>query len=496
MIGYLRSTRTAGGADELSKRHQIRDPVHNFVELWEKEIKLVGTPVFQRLRGIRQLAMANLVYPGALHTRFDHSLGVCHVAGLLSRQLGLNDDETNLVRLAALLHDLGHGPFSHVSENVLERFADRSRLPPGQKKEKIHELIMAHLILTDPDIQRILGEDTCREVVALLSIGHGQPAKRSIVSGPLDADKQDYLLRDSLFCGVEYGVFDIHQLHRSLVLDGPDDEKELMIDPDGIHAVEQYVLAKYYLTTNVYRHKVRLITDQMLVRAIVLGIEQDHLEDLHAVYAFDHSSEFYDRYMRWNDARLLAEFSAESRPGTYCGRIFDRLQTRRLFKRVFQERIQKFAGLETRSQLLAFGAQGNDEAERKSIDKARSDVERELARILSEQFQGFSGKGEEVDPLEVILNVFDIKSVRATSRNDESGIMVATRGAPVFFQNESALFGSINESYTEGFVEVYAPVPRAWADRTQRSRWTKALSSPIREAIESVLRPDHKGGSR
>jgi uncharacterized protein len=103
------------GVQQLAERHQIRDPVHNFVELWEKEIRLVGTPLFQRLRGIRQLAMANLVYPGALHTRFDHSLGVCHVAGLMSKQLGLDENaETTLVRLAALLHDLGHGPFSHV----------------------------------------------------------------------------------------------------------------------------------------------------------------------------------------------------------------------------------------------------------------------------------------------------------------------------------------------------------------------------------------------
>jgi HD superfamily phosphohydrolase len=124
-----------GGVGTLSERHQIRDPVHNFVELREKEIKLVGTPLFQRLRGIRQLAMANLVYPGALHTRFDHSPGVCHVAGLLSKQLGLNDNaETDLVRLAALLHDLGHGPFSHVSESLLERYADRSKLAADQKK--------------------------------------------------------------------------------------------------------------------------------------------------------------------------------------------------------------------------------------------------------------------------------------------------------------------------------------------------------------------------
>src|SRR4051812_39873863 len=119
----------------MAKLHKVRDPVHNFVHLEEDEVKLVDTPVFQRLRGIRQLAMANLVYPGALHTRFDHSLGVCHVAGLMAEELELQDHDRRLVRLAALLHDLGHGPFSHVSEISLERFADRSKLPAELKKE-------------------------------------------------------------------------------------------------------------------------------------------------------------------------------------------------------------------------------------------------------------------------------------------------------------------------------------------------------------------------
>src|SRR5437867_2858508 len=103
----------------------IRDPIHNFIELTEEEAKLLATPLLQRLRRIRQLAMASLVYPGALHTRFDHTLGVCHVAGLMARRLGLDPHETRLVRLAALLHDLGHGPFSHVSESVLARYANR-----------------------------------------------------------------------------------------------------------------------------------------------------------------------------------------------------------------------------------------------------------------------------------------------------------------------------------------------------------------------------------
>jgi HD superfamily phosphohydrolase len=462
----------------MAEGHQIRDPVHNFLELTDDEMKLVGTPLFQRLRGIRQLAMANLLYPGALHTRFDHSLGVCHVAGLLARQLGLRDDEIRRVRLAALLHDLGHGPFSHVSENLLDRYADRSSLPPEQKKEKIHELVTAHLIESDPLITDILGGRTCREIVKLLSEGHGQPAQRAIVSGPLDADKQDYLLRDGQFCGVEYGVYDIHQLHRSLVLHGEDEDKGLMIDPDGIHAVEQYVLAKYYMTTNVYRHRVRLVTDQMIVRAIILGIEEDDQADLRDIYAFDNSHKFVERYTRWTDARLLIHFDDQAKPETLCGKMLGRLQRRELNKRIYSESLSEFDP-KINAPLLEIGKKQND--------TLRREIEERIAEILES-----NGLGK-VDPLEVILHGFDIKSVRTTSRNDEEGMLVRRLPEPQPFEQASTLFASINDSYTDGYVEVYAPV--SWPDRTQRTRLLKSLKKPIREAIESIAGAARQGGS-
>src|SRR3954447_17014054 len=125
---------------------KIRDAIHGFVELNDSELKVLNLDVLQRLRGIRQLAMASLVYPGAVHTRFDHTLGVTHVAGQMANELGLDNDERRIVRFAAMLHDIGHGPFSHVSEYALERFANRDSLPGSQKKEKIHEIITNHLI--------------------------------------------------------------------------------------------------------------------------------------------------------------------------------------------------------------------------------------------------------------------------------------------------------------------------------------------------------------
>lgn len=274
---------------------KIRDPIHRFIELNEQEREIVDSEAFQRLRHLRQLAFAYLVYPSATHTRFEHSLGVCHVAGLLARRLGFDDDQIKLVRLAALLHDLGHGPFSHVSEEALERYSDRSKLPP--KIHKIHELITTVLIREDEQIARSLAHSDRERIVSALGTGHGEPILRSVLSGPLDADKQDYLLRDSYFCGVQYGIFDLPQLHEVLCnIADPTGDRLLMIESDGIHTLEQFVLAKYYITTQVVRHRIRLITDQMLIRAIILGIDGDHIEELQSLYAFDgtYSSCFAD----------------------------------------------------------------------------------------------------------------------------------------------------------------------------------------------------------
>jgi HD superfamily phosphohydrolase len=454
---------------------RVRDPVHNFITLREKQVKLVGTSALQRLRGIRQLAMANLVYPGAVHTRFDHTLGVTHVAGLMARSLELDEDHIWLVQLAALLHDIGHGPFSHVSEHALERYADRDKLPAGQKKEKIHEIITARLICEDKEIVRILGRDDCEQVVKLLGQGHGQPALKSIISGPLDADKQDYLLRDSRFCGVQYGVFDIHQMHRSLTLNGPEDEKELMIKPDGIHAVEQYVLAKYYLTTNVYRHRVRLITDQMIVRAIVLGIEKDDNSELRQLYSFNNSDTFVKNYVTWDDARFLGVFGPkESR----CGAMIQRLQGRRLLKRVFESRVREFNEA-ARETLMTLG--------RRERDALRGTIEAEIAEVIQQH------SGQEIDPDCVIAHAFDIKSVRESSRNEEAGILVATSPNPRPFTDESTLFASINEGYVDQFIEVYAPV--VWETPTDKNKIRRECCEPIRTLIEKHCLEAVKGGS-
>ena len=449
---------------------KFRDPVHNFIRFDGEEVKLINLDVLQRLRGIRQLAMASFVYPGALHTRFEHTLGVAHVASEMAERLAIKDDEWALVRQAALLHDIGHGPFSHVSEYALDRFADRRALPAGLKKEKIHEIITGHLIRNHTSLVRRLGQSRCDEIANLLSVGCGDPILKSVVSGPLDADKQDYLLRDSLFAGVNYGVFDIHQLQRSLDFETFEGQKELVIRPDGVHAVEQFVLAKYYLTTMVYRHKVRLITDQMIVRAIILGIEKDNIQKLARLYSFSNSERFYNNYLGWNDARFLFEFGENGRAGLKCTALLSRLLNRHLLKRVLFAPTKDFPA-ECKEKLLVIT--------KPAFASLRHKLEKQIAKELSKVF------GEKIDPDFTILHTYQIKSVRESSRNDEASILVSKTGKPVNFESESVLFASINERFADEYVEVYAPV--SWADHAERTKRLNAATPVIKEIISNML---------
>ncbi len=282
---------------------EIRDPVHGFIYRESYERDLIDTKLFQRLRSLHQLALAYLVYPGATHTRFDHSLGAFHVAGGLAKALVQTDTEKRLVRLAALLHDIGHGPFSHVAEPILQKHSSPDVFV-GKQVSKIHELITARIILENRELKEHLSDRERQNIVGLLEGSFGHSYLHEMVSGPIDADKQDYLLRDSYFTGVKYGIYDQERLRNTLRVHEDNDDLVLAISIDGLHALEQFVLAKYYMTTQVYRHRIRLITDSMIERAISLGIEQDKIGWLRALYSYDGTDKFIHEYLQWNDERL------------------------------------------------------------------------------------------------------------------------------------------------------------------------------------------------
>ncbi len=255
---------------------RFRDPVHGFVHVSPKELKLVDSPEFQRLRRIKQLALTYLIYPGAMHTRFEHSLGVVELAtrafnallnrdreGKIKTSLKSADlspeDACTLLRLSALMHDIGHLPFSHVGEEIL---------PNGKKHEDVTITIILKSSLRRV-IDKEFGTETADRVATLLDKSRTVPPAllllRKLISDQFDADRMDYLLRDSHHCGVEYGHFDyLRMLETIRVVEGAEGGLELAIDRGGIHILEAMLLARYWMFTQVYLHKTRCIYDRYL----------------------------------------------------------------------------------------------------------------------------------------------------------------------------------------------------------------------------------------
>lgn len=234
----------------------IRDPVHGFVRADPLETALVNSRPVQRLRFIHQLGFTFLVFPGAEHSRFGHVAGAMHLAGrvydaLCSKSGGMLPGESRaperrLARVAALLHDLGHAPFSHSAEDLFEEGIDHEE--------------MTRRLLSSPEIEEIFarhGEGITTADVRRLLQGGGTPTERllaKIVSGELDVDKMDYLLRDSLFCGVRYGTYDLERLLDTILpIEDPETgEWGIGVDEGGVHALEALVMARYYMFTQVY----------------------------------------------------------------------------------------------------------------------------------------------------------------------------------------------------------------------------------------------------
>jgi HD superfamily phosphohydrolase len=228
----------------------IRDPLWNNIRVDDLALRLVDTRVFQRLRYVRQLGLAYLVYPGASHSRFEHALGAYHLArrtlGLfeeleLTREIGR--DECLIVRYAALLHDIGHYPFSHALEEI----------------GALHHEEVARPLITGGEVADVLrsalGDDAPERIMALIRGTSASPLQ-GLISGSLDLDKIEYLKRDAFMCGVNYGDIDVDRLLNSLTLvDDPDRGTPMVgISEKGLSALESLLFAKYQMYRNVYWH--------------------------------------------------------------------------------------------------------------------------------------------------------------------------------------------------------------------------------------------------
>ena len=270
-----------------------------------------------------------------------------------------------------------------------------------------------------------------------------------------------YLLRDSYFCGVRYGVFDIERLGSVLGREKDDSGDILVVDDDGIHTLEQFVLARYFLTTQVIRHKGRLISDSMLVRGLKLGVMVDGIDFLRSLYSFEETDAFCKHYLSWNDERLMSRLLEPEHSERWAGRMARRLHERRLYKRIFSENLDQLspsAGLLGAPLKASFPA-----------------IESEVAAILSEF-------GEtRVDPHEVILDI----TKAPPPKKSEGSVLLRRPGSPLqAFEERSAIFGSIDKTLRAESLECYAPV--ALSDESKRQQLEGRVAELIIKKVEEL----------
>ncbi|WP_227375243.1 HD domain-containing protein [Haladaptatus halobius] len=275
----------------------IKDSVHDYVELPPVAEALLDTGPVQRLRHIKQLSTVRLVYPSANHTRFEHSVGVAHLAGRALDRLDIESQQAKAVQAAALLHDVGHGPYGHQTEGIIER-----RL--GQHHDEVGDL------LADGDLADVLERhDLNPDEVAALVAGDGELGQ--LVAGELDVDRMDYLVRDAHHTGVPYGTVDYGRLLGALrFVDG-----ELVLAEGNVQTAESLLVARALMNATVYRHHVSRIAGAMLERT------SERLLD-----STDCSPE---EFRRFTDAELLATL----RNCDATTEMADRIARRDLFKR-------------------------------------------------------------------------------------------------------------------------------------------------------------------
>ena len=285
--------------------------------------------VFRRLQDIKQLSHAYVVYPSAIHTRFEHSLGALHIADRMCQQLEFNDDRRELVRLSMLLHDIGHGPFSHLFEDVLNRI--------NQKKFN-HEDISCWIIKEIPVISSLVG-NKAKQIINILQkndkdrnwIQSGNPLNSDIVSSGLDADKLDYLRRDSYHIGVAYGQFDLERIITTLRK--TPNETRVCLDARGKDSIENYRLGRYLMHAQVYEHHARIAADRMFLKALHLAVDKEKILDRNALRTSNNSSHkrFLDYYLKLDDRKIYDQIL--DKRNSDAAKILRAVRERRLLKR-------------------------------------------------------------------------------------------------------------------------------------------------------------------
>ena len=292
----------------------VKDPIYGYIRLTEVEKSVIDTLAVQRLRRIRQLAGAEYVYPAANHTRFEHVLGAMYLAGVVADNLPVNlsSQEKQKIRLAALLHDVGHAPFSHLFEPMLLKFLHRS-----------HE-DMSSWIIADSDLTDVISAQGF-DPKELSNLAVGKPASTDkqflgqIISSSFDVDKMDFVVRDSYHTGAGYGFVDVFRLIYTMdILDG-----NLAVDITALPALESLLLARFESFRAIYFHRACRAVQMMLLRALELA--KDDLQILEINNP--------NQYLEWDDISVWSKLAQNAR----SREILQDLSQRKLLKCAYEK---------------------------------------------------------------------------------------------------------------------------------------------------------------
>lgn len=299
---------------------EITDPIHRYIRFTDVEREVLDTPAFQRLRRIKQLSGAHLVYPCAQHSRFEHSLGTMHIAGYAAETLlakgYLSKDSIQELRLAALLHDIGHGPFSHLFEEILDAKCKQSHEDLGKKiiiKTEISDILKKHGYSSNGICKLCFGESKIKFF-------------NEIIVGALSADIMDYLPRDGLFTGAEYGKIDYHRLISSFEVVS---NAHLAINRSALYSFESMLISRYEMFKAVYFHKTVRSAEVMLLHSMRLANEQLNLTDTSL-----------NNYLNLNDDSTLEKIQSLN-ANEVAVRLITDYRNRRLLKCVYEKFLHK-----------------------------------------------------------------------------------------------------------------------------------------------------------
>jgi len=307
----------------MSKKYwgEIKDPIYGYIYVTEAEKKIIDTYPVQRLRRLRQLAGAEFVYPAANHTRFEHSLGVLYLAGRLVENSNISEytsnDEVQMVKLAALLHDVGHGPFSHIFEHLLSKFM-----------KKTHE-DMTFWIVRNSELADKLGElGFNSDEIAKLSVGRlsksGKAFLDQIIQSAVDVDKLDFIVRDTYHTGAEYGYVDVFRLLHTLDVLG----ENLAVNVGALSALESFIIARIESFRSIYFHRVSRAVQIMLAMAMENAKDELGLVDFKTP----------EEYLAFNDYTVWTKLKECEKSRDLMEKLEKRKLLKSAFERTFYER--------------------------------------------------------------------------------------------------------------------------------------------------------------